>query len=204
MIAVRPRATALLLLAVVALLLPPSALADAYRWTDKEGAVYYGSKPPAGARNVVKLPAKNFSRYSSSKLLSGYRTRMTEARAAVAPAAAVEEVNLIAAVSRLEESKLVVNHNDKGHVTNCKVTVRNVGDAAASDVLVSFEFDDGSIVPAKGPQIIGGKSEGLYYIEPDHLPLVISRPQVKPLSEDAPKKSLALPKPKVIIQSSPS
>ncbi len=45
------------LILVTACLAAASGLASAqvYRWTDERGSINYGSKPPAGARNVVKM-----------------------------------------------------------------------------------------------------------------------------------------------------
>ncbi len=42
---------------VTACLAAASGLASAqvYRWTDERGGINYGSKPPAGARNIVKM-----------------------------------------------------------------------------------------------------------------------------------------------------
>lgn len=52
------------------------ALADssgAFKWTDSNGRVHFGSHPPKGANNVVSLSGRKFSHYSSSKMMRPYR-----------------------------------------------------------------------------------------------------------------------------------
>ena len=193
---------------ILVLAVPETSLGEAYQWKDAEGNNYYGSKPPAGAQQVQKVAGKNFSRYSSSRLLSGYRPRLSDSAAAVAPKRkdSIEEVNLVPESVRLEEGKLTVNHDEQGRVVNCKVIVRNTTDLIAKNVLVSFEFEDGSIIPARGPESIAGMGEGMYYIEPAQLPVVVAlddreRPKIGPDGKEVPPK---MPKPQVVIQSSPS
>ncbi len=43
------------LAAVVAAAAPVAAGADVYKWTDERGASSYGERPPARARNVIRL-----------------------------------------------------------------------------------------------------------------------------------------------------
>ena len=46
--------TSLVLIPVLALFAVP-ALAEMYKWTDANGQVHFGDKPPAGSRNAVNL-----------------------------------------------------------------------------------------------------------------------------------------------------
>ena len=201
---------------IIVLAAPETSLGEAYQWKDADGNTYYGSKPPAGARRVERVAGKNFSRYSSSKLLSGYSSTSrsnSKARARLGDSPApmpviektpIEEENLIPESVRLEESKLSVNHDDQGRVINCKVTVRNTSNLIAKNVLVSFEFEDGSIIPARGPESIAALGDALYFIEPSQLPIVINRneePQLKSSLQE--RKQTFQPKPHVVIQSSP-
>lgn len=44
------------LIVLVSVLLPLTALAGAYRWTDKNGRVHFSDKPPAGTRGAEEVP----------------------------------------------------------------------------------------------------------------------------------------------------
>jgi hypothetical protein len=46
---------------------------ESLRWEDSSGRTFYGSKPPAGAKNITAVNPKTYSKYSSERLLKGYK-----------------------------------------------------------------------------------------------------------------------------------
>jgi len=183
-----------------------SASADAYRWQDNHGNVFYGTKPPAGAVGVAKLEAKSFSRYSSDKVLRGHRsdipastrTRIKEEDLPVLTeeAQTTTEEPSINLPPKLEQGRLIVTHGSNQEITSCKVTIRNSGSETAKKVGVTFEFEDGSILPGAGPDAISARGEAVYFISPEHLPVTIKRTFDGVSFKQAPR-------PKVIFQFSP-
>ncbi len=54
--------------------------ADAYQWEDGAGHIFFGENPPPTAKNVKKLNAKRYSKYSSEKLLAPYKKYVRAAK----------------------------------------------------------------------------------------------------------------------------
>ena len=92
--------------------------------------------------------------------------------------------------AQLEQGQIMMKRGSKGEVTSCSLAVKNAGLTPAKNVLVTFEFEDGSLVPAVGAEVIEGYSEEQYSIPQDLLPVSIKG--AKPGAEG--------PLPKVTIQ----
>ena len=169
----------------------PAAHADgAYRWKDSQGRDHFGSNPPKDAMNLQSLSGRSFSRYSSEKLLKPLKsielaeqvkeqealqkievTEPKNAKAKQATArASIREENLVA---ELEQGALEVKHDAEKRVTDCQVTVKNPAAIPATNVLVSFEFEDGTLIPGKGPDTIDADSSAKYIIPEEMLPVTV-------------------------------
>ncbi len=167
------------------LVLPQSASAQ-YHWKDDKGRDHYGGNPPKDARNVRSLSGRTFSRYSSDKLLHAFKgnaisesdikagistSRATKTPKAVSlPVDTNFEENLM---PELEQAQLSVKHDKQKRVTECSVVVKNLATIPAPNVIVSFEFNDGTLVPAAGPESIDAGSSGKYSVPPEMLPISI-------------------------------
>lgn len=185
-------------LAVQCFLAVPAARADgAYSWQDSQGRTHYGSNPPRNAINVQSLSGK-FSRYSSDKLLKPYRgTTITETdvketkpkkdrepppRTITPGLDALSEETL---VPELVQGPIVIKYDPQKRVTECSVTVKNSANIPATNVIVNFEFEDGTLVPTTGPESIDADSTAKYSVPETMLPITISgvrsdRPGPKP------------------------
>ncbi len=86
----RARRSERLLLAVVALLCAPAALAEFYRWTDAQGRVRVSNVPPRGVRDDGSL-APGFSPHSIQAQHAALRARLAARDAELAAAAAQSE-----------------------------------------------------------------------------------------------------------------
>lgn len=176
----------------------------AYQWRDNEGRQHFGSKPPKGAIDVRPIAGKSFSRYSSSKLLRPY------ARSSFAPIteepiappqrvakkkppssrikdgeALVLEPEAPPEGADLAQGPVDVQWGPAGEVTACAVTVKNTTIIPARNVIVTFEFQDGTLIPASGPELIEGDTQATYSIPKELLPLKLkldpSQPAAAPL-----------------------
>lgn len=97
-------------LACVLMLYPTLCLGEtAIRWTDSNGRIIYGSKPPPGAKKVEQIKAKSFSKYSSKRLLSGYRAQLGSAPS---PSFSVSEKDLVG------QEPLEIHHPEGDGVEN--------------------------------------------------------------------------------------
>lgn len=181
---------------------PTAAFADgAYRWRDASGRDHFGSNPPKDAIDLQSLNGHRFSRYSTSKLLKGYNRSALSPSPSLEDVAEFNESSLpktkhgkvtetpIATRSgkvtssdidiepqqsaQLEQGQIMVKRGSKGEITACSLTVKNAGLTPAKNVLVTFEFEDGSLVPAFGAEVIEGYSEEEYAIPHDLLPVSI-------------------------------
>lgn len=169
-----------------------AASAESYSWTDKEGNKFYGSNPPRGARNVEKLKGAAFSKYSASKALAPYEKQLSRARMVpekVEPKIADDMAPPLAAPS-LEQGKIALDLSPDNKVASCVVDIKNSGDAEATNVTVSFEFVDGTIIQASGPEKISGGSNAEFKVPQKQLPVTIA------LEEGA----VTVPEPSIIIQ----
>jgi len=163
-----------------------SAFADgAFHWVDSEGRDHYGTNPPKNARSVDNLSGKSFSRYSSSKLLKQYHppaVSESSMKNSLAPASKATSRSSIALppiaeeplLPELSQSDLNVKHDAQKRVTACSVIVKNTAAIPANNVLVSFEFEDGTLVPGAGPESIDAESSGKYTVPASMLPIAIS------------------------------
>ena len=192
----------LLIVSVLLLGLSTAVAENVYRWENDQGQVFFGSKAPAGAKNVRQVEQITISRYSSDRVVSA---NGPVAHPVESPApGAVEETNLDTSFAlppaRLEQGRLTVMHNEQQQVKSCKVVVRNTGGDTARGVRVNFEFEDGTIIPGEGPASLAGKGEGTYFIARNVLPLTIKKKKAG--ASDSPEvEPAAPPRPKVIIQS---
>lgn len=160
----------LLLLVIAPLLLTTSVSSaqNSYKWTDEQGRVFYGTKPPANAKKVDAVKGGYVSRYSSKKVIDsfGYKT------AAEAEAAQIKESPLPLDGAFLEPGKTDLEYNKGSNdVVRCKVQVRNLGESEATGISASFLFPEGSLVPAVGPVTLAAKSESFYQIAKEQLPV---------------------------------
>lgn len=155
-------------------LLSSPAYAQSYSWQDSKGRTFYGSKPPANARNVKTLKTPRISRYSSTKVLNRLGWKQNQAAPGESkppPPKQKNELPIDAAPAQLAHDEPVISFDAEKNVTDCKVMVENKGGMVAYELSVAFEFFDGSLIPAVGPGSIepGGKQE--YRIPKDLLPL---------------------------------
>ena len=168
------------------------AAAQSYSWTDNQGNKFYGSNPPRGAKNVNKLKGGSFSRYSASKALAPYQNQISRAQMAPEKSMAKTEDSLGAplAAPSLEQGKITMDLSPENLVTSCLVDVKNSGQLDATNVTVSFEFVDGTIIQAKGPEKITGGETVQFSIPQTQLPVTVA------LEEGA----LKIPEPSIIMQ----
>ncbi len=155
------------------------------------------------AKHQVKetdLPTTNFDEAPLEGDRPGPRARLVEAP----ELSTGSTVNIPgnSASATLEQGKITVTHDVNQWVSACKVVVRNTGPIAAQKVLVSFEFEDGTIVPAKGPEIIAPRGESVYFIAPENLPVKVH--YQRPARTVTGISYQKLPRPKVILQSTPT
>lgn len=181
---------------------PKSADADnAFSWEDRDGNIFFGGKPPAGARNVKSVAGKSFSRYSSEKLLRPYRAR------AALKEAEIKESDLSAVhlppppipgapeaeeALPLEAQPVTIEWNAQHQITKCEVLVKNPSALPIGNFTVSFEFSDGTLIPASGPTEIGPQADATFIVPPEGLPMAIKSALPSPAAP-----------PKVIIQALP-
>ena len=188
-----------------------SSSGGAYRWTDPSGNEHFGSNPPANAENVVSLSGKKFSRYSADKLLQPYQrfTMPVEHVGAHGETLPKEELDAKSMRARMkaqkkgtevdltlpqEEDSLtsaviaekpVYSLNEKGEVSRCQVLVKNKSSIPVNGVTVRFEFEDGSLIPATGPQSIPPEGKATYLVPDEVLPIrVASKKPARSESED--------------------
>lgn len=153
-----------------------AAHAEALRWKDSNGRWVYGSTPPAGARSIERIGGKTFSRYSSSKLLSGY-SGVRSSIPAYAPDARpkIVETPIVKSPAKLEAGQVLVEGDKRFRIVSCVVPVKNVGDQDAERVSVSFAFPEGTLVQAAGPETLAAGKTVEYMIGPKELPLQLRR-----------------------------
>lgn len=188
----RERLTLLTFVACLSLSVTPEARADgAYHWKDAAGRDHYGSNPPKDARAIEPLAGKSYSRYSSEKLLKPYKgMAVTEAdmRSRLGspedekfgatkfkgPQPALPPIGEEELIPELTQADLTVRHDAQKRVTECTVIVKNSASIPANNVLVSFEFEDGTLVPATGPESIDADSTAKYIISDGLLPVTVN------------------------------
>lgn len=179
-------------LGIALLLIPATVYADgAFRWIGADGKTHFGSNPPADAKQVTSLGGKSFSRYSSARAIgkdpSTRASLGNEPAPTVAPkpsrSARIQEVDLTVAPfgalnppqgQILKRGRLTIERNATLQVTKCSVMVKNPGHEPANNIRVNFEFEDGTLVPARGPDLLRPRSEAAYEIPKNQLPLEIA------------------------------
>jgi len=198
--------TSLILLGAGACLIPDAYAESAYHWKDAAGRDHYGSNPPKDARGLEPLAGRSFSKYSSEKLLKPYKgmaLNESEVRSRLGSPPNEKQIGLTnpdsnggtpiaeeELIPELVQGDLVVRHDAEKRVTECSVIVKNAASIPANNVLVSFEFEDGTLVPATGPESIDADSSGKYIVAEGLLPITVNGAQ----------KNGAGPKPKVSIR----
>ena len=190
---------ALIVLVLFSLPMTTVCRADtAYRWTDDEGKIVFGSKPPAGARNVAPVTAKNFSRYSPSKVLAkrvsenvksegrGRLNSVKEKNIVIAPAKETSALEKTTSEKTTDEAipndsavelsvePASVKVGSLGEIISCLTTVKNKTQLDVDGVQVSFEFPDGSLLPADGPSRLNAKQGAVYSIRAESLPVKLA------------------------------
>jgi hypothetical protein len=160
-----------------------NCLAETFTWVDESGKLFYGTNPPKNAVGVEVLKTKKLSRYSSEQLLERLGWRASLKRDSVGnenPQSTKKETieNQIAADLEhspvdIELSKEASLDKKKVKISNCSVIVHNMSKSAAKDISVAFEFSDGTLVPAAGPEKISSGKSAQYNIPESLLPLEI-------------------------------
>ncbi len=175
------------LVVLIAILLNSTfAFADGvYSWEDSAGNSHFGNTPPPNALKLKKLAGNYVSKYSSAKLLkplqqsrfaseeiikpelksSPTRISKEEARASLKE----ETLNF----TELERGNLDIKYNKKNEITACAIVLRNTSAVPAANVLVTFEFEDGTLIPASGLDSISPDTTAKYEIPEDMLPISI-------------------------------
>lgn len=140
-----------------------------FEWTDSAGVVHYGNKVPKGVQNATALPPGKISRYSSSKLISGFQKQPPKSSSEETP-----KTNSSRGINAyLEHEEVVVERNAQNKITSCSVTVKNSGKKLAEKVLVTFQFKDGTLIPTSGADQISAGKEELYVVSSPHLPITL-------------------------------
>jgi len=154
----------------------------AYKWTDAQGRTFFGSKPPKNAAEVSTIKARTYSRYKPSPALT--KSRKNESRARLGN---IKEIDIvlpqkdsfeikadtptIEAQLELSVETPTVKVGNNQEIENCSVTVKNKTPVDVEGVLISFEFADGTLVPAVGPARLNIGQAALYAVDPEQLPL---------------------------------
>ena len=154
---------------------------SAYQWTDEQGRVFFGSKPPKNATGVAPVKANNYSRYKPSPALTKMRK---ESRARLGN---VKETDLVVppkdsfdlksesptsqTALELSVETPVVKVGSQQEIQSCVVTVKNQTPVDVQGIQVSFEFPDGTLIPAAGPARLNTGQASLYIVGTEQLPL---------------------------------
>ena len=144
------------------------AYGESYSWTDNSGRTIYGSKPPKDAGSVKRLNTKPLSRYSSKKMLGrlGYKRSAIRKAATKSSKPKAEQIP-----SLLLHDDVEIKQDDAGQLLSCRVVVQNPSTEVYKDVNVAFEFLDGTLVPAVGPEEVSARSSAEYKLPAELLPM---------------------------------
>jgi hypothetical protein len=175
------------LLVILCLLIPAVCLADtAFKWTDSQGRIVFGSRPPKDATGVSAVKAKNYSRYSPSPVLAkafkkearaSLRSSVKEKELPLPPAPPLDSFDIRKEIptkqTQLELSvdSPQVKIGDSEEITACSVTVKNKTPIDIEGIQVSFEFADGTLLPATGPMRLNIGQAALFSISAEQLPV---------------------------------
>lgn len=167
---------------------------SSYRWLDNEGHIVYGTNPPDTAKNVHSIKTRGLSRYSSDSMLQkmGWKNKLSN-KIATNKQSVKSKVSNVAAT--LEEGEMKFELNEQKQITLCQVIVINKStDKEAKEVSIAFEFIDGTLIPAIGPNSIPPNSSAEYNIPQELLPL-----NLKNKLGQIDDNSKGIPKPHTII-----
>ena len=153
------------------------------------------AKKPIPQEKATKVVKKKVNKISK-KIAPQTKTAKTEA-------APPEEAPKPAKLSKMN---LKVEHDKDNSVTSCQISLQNSGGLAANSVTVAFKFEDGTLLPASGPDSIDSQKTAIYSVPEQFLPIQIIASHKKLKALDAPdptekqKTRVAIkPTPKVII-----
>lgn len=171
---------------------------DIYSWQDSSGVIVFGENPPANARSLKRLSQRPLSRYSSDKIISGFRVKpkSSEENNASSLQGSLRQENFsydptrsrldskspkkaggkngILKSARLSYQDPSVQTNERGEVISCSVTLKNEGAVTASKISVQLTFPDGSFLSTIGPDKLEPTREGIYGIPSSSLPLKLN------------------------------
>lgn len=174
---------------------------SAYQWTDEQGRVFFGSKPPKNAFAISTIKARTYSRYKPSPALT--KLSKSQGRGRIGD---VKEMNLPIPTKDSFEVKSdrptsqtqlelsidapvvkvgVVKVGTGEEIESCSVMVKNKTPVDVEGIQISFEFSDGTLVPATGPSRLNIGQAALYAVDSEQLPIML--------------ESGSAPKPKVIL-----
>jgi hypothetical protein len=171
---------------------------EVYSWKDESGRLVFGNNPPAQSEEKKKVEAE-LSRYSTEQVFERYGLT---ARAALSNKETVGEEESVlpaSASARLIHSEVDLDYDTENRITICSVEVTNQGDKTGTEVAVSFEFNDGSLIPADGPAELAPGESSVYFIPESQLPITIEQAPHKSELDPAAQQTTK-PIPKVVIQ----
>jgi len=168
---------------------PAAAAAEtAYKWTDQNGRVFFGTKPPPGANNVATVRAKNYSRYSPSKALAvkkgarDARGRLDTVKEHNIPLPEHEDTFEVPSgkkkVAKSEEPLRIepvsLKFGKGKEIISCFTTIKNRSGIDVDGIQVSFEFSDGTLILADGPSRLNGSTGAVYSVRSENLPIQLA------------------------------
>ncbi len=87
----------------------------------------------------------------------------------------IKETEIVSPPAELKAAKpLLTRVTNSTAVKSCSVGVTNIGGERATGVAVSFEFEDGTLVPAEGPEEVMPGDTAKFVISADNLPLEVA------------------------------
>lgn len=172
---------------------------EVYSWTDSKGNLVFGSRPPKNAPDLKKVGPHVISKYSSEKVVNGFKVRDKNSpnkynpekynRASLKKNAGGLSSNpdsprIKGNPAHLTYKSPLIKLNAKGEITSCQVQVTNEGKSLASDVVVQMTFPDGTFITASGPDKIKPNDQTDFELPASSVPLRISQKgEVQPTVE---------------------
>jgi hypothetical protein len=155
---------------------------SAYKWTDEQGRVFFGSKPPKTASAITSIKARTYSRYKPSPELTKFkknegRARLGNIKETNLPLPPKDSFNIKAdaptSQTQLELSIDAPTIKVGAHeeIESCSVTVKNKTPIDVEGIQISFEFSDGTLIPANGPARLNIGQAALYAVDSEQLPI---------------------------------
>ena len=162
-------------------------LADtAYKWTDNQGRIFFGTKPPKSAGEVSIIKARTYSRYKPSpslaKLTNSGRARLGRVKEVDLPLppkhSPTKDTFEIKTETPTNQTQVelsvdtpIIKVGAQDEIESCSVTVKNKTSLDVEGVQISFEFADGTLVPAVGPSRLNIGQAALYSVDPAQMPI---------------------------------